>query len=238
MALTKAQKLDISVRLNPTGKAGFKEWRQIFRQFPFAMKETLNDLAILFQRQQRDWQERVFDIVKHGYFKRAVKYANADRPSVNNLRSIIHIDAKGAGYIFERQELGGIRRPSGGAGSLPIPQKGVKRSGKGGILVREYPNRLKGKFVVRYPGGGRGLFQRLGRRQKAFTQGTTAATRSSSVQDDPNVIFKYHLTPKADIKRALDFFVNAQAVFVENFDKLMNQNLDEAFRKIKPASAR
>ena len=226
--------LKVGVILKPTGKAGFREWRQIVRQFPFAMKETLNDLAIAFQKQQREWQERIFNIIKKGYFHRAVKYANQDRPSVKNLVSEIHIDAKGSDEIFQRQELGGTRKPHRGS-SVAIPQEDVRRTGKGAILKREYPNRLKNKFEVAFASGKRALFVRTGRRQKAFTQGVTAATRSGALEGDPNVQFKYWLTPSAEIDPALDFFTNANAVFVRDFDRFMGMNLDEAFASIKPA---
>jgi hypothetical protein len=210
----------------------------MLRQFPFAAKNALNDVALAFQSRQREWQEQEFEIRAHGFFRRAVKIERSGFATVNNLTAIVGIDPRPANIreassredIFIRQEEGGTRKPQGGNRALAIPQAEVGRTARKLIKTGEYPNKLKNKFIRVFASGAAGIFQRVGRRQKAFTQGVKGRP---GLRQDPNVRFLYYLAPEADIDPALNFFVNARIAFLTTWDDAFKLRLKEAFASLK-----
>lgn len=222
----------------PKMDAGAKEYRQYIRQFPFAAFKALNDVARAFQSRQREWQLQAFQIRAKDFFRRAVKIQRDGFATRTRLRSIVEIDpeprnvriASSRQDIFDRQELGGVRKPA--KSHLAIPTDEVARTGRGLIRKKDFPDQLKNEFVADFVRGGQGLFQRLGRRQRAFTKG---GSRGQSLKDDPNVRFLYFLADEATITPRYNFFINANITWLTVWDEAYDRRLDEAFASIKPA---
>lgn len=233
---TRARSLRFTHEFRPELEVGVREFRQIVRQLPFAASRALNDVALAFQSRQREWQEQTFEIRAKGFFRRAVKLNNKDRASVKKLVAIVVIDARPSKTriassredIFVRQQEGGIRTPKDQA--LAIPTDEVDRTTRGLIKKKDFPDQLKRDFAVDFADGSRGLFQRIGRRQKAFTKGVEGRP---SLADDPNVRFLFALEPKARIEPQFNFFVNANIAFSTTWDEALRRRLDEAFENIR-----
>lgn len=216
----------------------------IGRQFPFATAKALNDVAIDFQNRQRAWQEQVFTIREKQFFRFSVKFANRDRATPKRMTAIIHIDdsvrrVKGFGSqrrpdIWQRLQFDEKRLPKSGNKKLAIPTEEVERTGRDLVKKREFPNQLakrKRDFTVPFPGGGVGLFERLGKRQKAYVKPTPG--KRLSLKDDPNVRFLYYLAPEADLRPAFNFYHNAKLAWGATFNRQWQVRIGEAFRNIK-----
>ena len=154
---------------------------------------------------------------------------------VKELRAIMIIDLKGNPIplpkldIIRRQEYGGIRKPIPGLSKrLAIPSDEVKRTQRGLIRKTEKPKNLKRVFFVPFKGGGKGLFRRIGRRQRGYTK--VQAGQRMTLDKDPNVVFMYYLADDARINAVYDFYENAATEFRANWPRFFNLELEKAFR--------
>jgi hypothetical protein len=214
------------------------------RQFPFATARALNDTAVEFQKQQRAWQEQIYEIREKQFFRFSVKINNADRATPKRMTAIVHIDdrvrrTKGFGTlrrpdIWDRLQFDRTRLPKSGNQKLAIPSEEVDRTTRGLIRKKDYPNQLrkrKRSFTVPFDSGASGVFERIGRRQKAFVKGTEG--KRLGLREDPNVRFLYYLAPKASLSPAFNFYENAVRVWKVTFDGRFRVRLADAFANIK-----
>lgn len=209
--------------------------RTVDRQFRFATMKALNRLVLSAQARQRHHQERVFEIRQTRYWRQAVKIPKGGFAKIKSLRAIMIIDLKGNPItlpkldIIRRQEYGGTRKPvPGRAKRLAIPSDDVKRTQRGLIRKTERPQRLKRVFFVPFKGGGKGLFRRIGSRQKGYTK--VQGGQRMTLDKDPNVVFMYYLADDAQIEAVYDFYENAETEWRANWPRFFNLELEKAFR--------
>ena len=214
--------------------------KQVARQFPYAMIKSLNLIVARMQEQQRRHQLRVFTVRQKTYWKQSVKIPPDGRANLKQKRFEAYMtidpkERKGPKFeMWKRQEEGGTRVPIRGRKSIALPQPDVKRTTAGIVRAAERPKRIMEKkrrgFEITFASGTRGLFQRLGSRQKGFVKNARGGGARLTLGQDPNVKFMYFLKKKTKIDPVYDYFHNAERVFRGNWPRVFEVELKKAFR--------
>lgn len=203
------------------------------KQIRFGTMKALNKLILLAQARQRHHQQRVFKVRHLAYWRQAVKVPKGGFATRKRLVAQMLIDPKGRPDptpkmdIWQRQEYGGTRRPVAGRKRLALPTKEAKRTQRGIVKRAEHPKRLKRVFFVQFRSGAKGLFQRIGRRQRAYT--TVAPGQRLGLKQDPNVRYLFFLIKSAPIDAVYDFYENARVTWRANMPRILSQELQKAF---------
>lgn len=241
--------LSVTFELTPTFAEASRIFRRITKQVPFAAKQALNEIALLFQFAQRRQQESAVTIRQTGYFQRAVKITRDSFATIDNLTSQVVIDSRPSAVrvksarpdIWLRQEEGETRKSKGNSGIAVPAQKGdLKFTGKGLIRKRDYPDQVakrKRDFTVPFPSGDFGVFERIGRKrpQGRIPRGSRrkAVGRVEDLRKDENVRYLYHVNKTTRTEQSFTFFETAQKIWLARWQPVFNQEIKKAFATIK-----
>ena len=215
----------------------------------FATANSLNGVALEFQNYQRTYQRLAFTIRKKQFFDFAIKFRTKgeDKAVKKRLRSVVWIDdsvrrQQGFGAarrpdIWARMQYERVRKPKSGNKAIAIPTGEVQKTGSDLIKKKEYPNQLKRSFVVPFKSGDAGIFQRIGRRQRAFQRVERSANFGKGsripLSQDPNVRFLYVLKRRAPLDPQFNFRENAEFVFRRRWPGIWERELIRAFSRTK-----
>lgn len=215
--------------------------RKVAFQLPLAAARALNTVAQEFQRVQREYQSTKYEERDKKFMRFSIRI-DADgfaKPTPGNLNVTVYATSlpfksmKAAKpEIFRRMQYDRRRVPKRGRSALAIPQKGVKRTATGKIRKSDRPLEIQKRdrdFKITFPSGDEGVFERLGKRQKAYVKG--GSKKGQSLQNDPNVVYKYVLRKgPVRLQPNLDFFDNAKIVWEASWATTFERELVRAFK--------
>lgn len=213
------------------------------RQIPFATSLAINNTAKDFQTAERTQLLRAFDVRRKQWVERNVKIKPFS--TKRRLEARIGIVSPGAGErsdILSKFEKGGMKRPTKRQ-ALAIPDRAqrtragvISRAarprafrfrlwgvGKGGVRVYRGKKRT---FMIQYPDGTGGIYQRVGRRSKR----RYARVSGSENTRDTGIRTLFRFTSQARIDERLEFVSIGQRTVHARFGPNFHEALERAMR--------
>ncbi len=211
------------------------------RQLPFATSLAINNTAKDFQTTERAHLLSEFEVRRRQWVERNVKIKPFS--TKRKLEAKVAVQSPGSGDrsdILAKFEKGGLKRPTKRQ-ALAIPDEARRTKagvlakagrprafrlrlwgvGKGGVRI--YRGR-KRTFMIQYPDGTGGIYQRVGRRSKRKYRRVSGSsgTRDTAIR----TLFRF--TSQARIDDRLDFVSTAQRVIHVRFGPNFHEALERA----------
>jgi hypothetical protein len=226
--------------------------QDVKRQLPFILSKTINDLAFEAQGVQRAHMQKAFT-VRRDWTLKAIKVLKSHKSDVPIKATILTDPPGGRGSdIVAKFERPGTKTARD-RGTLAVPEKAALGVGEGQVVptgkrpkafdfvlvskggpkgAMVYRSRKGRYFMIRYPDGTGGIYQRIGRRargrrRRGGRRRLVADIVSRRVRD-MNIKRLYGFTPSATIQSRLRMVENVQGTVKASFARTFNEALRRA----------
>ena len=235
--------MPVSVSLKTDIRLADRMLTKVRRQIPFATMLALNETAEDFQKYQRAYQLRVFDVRNRRFMNTSVKWKpRAKKKSLWTRVQIEPVGGKSRADIVAKFETGGRKIPRGQHIAIPVGPKSLTKrtrakpnlAGRYGPFTHHGGGVYKGQnrtFLIT-KGGKAGLYQRTGGGSgtRWKSAGRSGAKVGTQYKRKSRVRLLYSFKHSARIPKRLRFIANARRVISREWPKNWRKAWDEAMR--------